>query len=90
MNLFLLLYLVSDLTFPCLPCIDEATPTNSNRKTKTFSEILNEKAKSGYRIGYNLHKYVGSEEDDADHELVMIGRDNRRDNRENNNQGNVN
>uniref|UniRef100_T1L1L5 LIM zinc-binding domain-containing protein n=2 Tax=Tetranychus urticae TaxID=32264 RepID=T1L1L5_TETUR len=32
---------------------------NQQRKIKTFSEILNEKAKSGQRIGYNLHKYIG-------------------------------
>lgn len=34
---------------------------NPNRKTKTFSEILHEKARSGARIGYNLHKYVDAE-----------------------------
>lgn len=35
---------------------------NTNRKTKTFSEILNEKARSGGRIGYNLHRYVADSE----------------------------
>lgn len=38
---------------------------NSNRKTKTFSEILNEKHRSGGRIGYNLHRYVDEEEEAA-------------------------
>lgn len=33
------------------------------RRIKTFSEILNEKAKSGHRIGYNLHRYVEGEEE---------------------------
>lgn len=37
---------------------DSLLPRNPNRKTKTFSEILNEKAKSGGRIGYNLQQYV--------------------------------
>jgi hypothetical protein len=48
----------------------ENDEVNSNRKIKTFSEILNEKAKSGYRIGYNLHKYIrnGSEDDDDERE----------------------
>lgn len=42
--------------------IDESgTSLPTNRKTKTFSEILNEKAKSGHRIGYNLHKYLDGE-----------------------------
>lgn len=36
------------------------------RKIKTFSEILNEKAKSGHRLGYNLSRYVEGEEDGAD------------------------
>lgn len=38
---------------------NEESEDNQPRKIKTFSEILNEKAKSGHRIGYNLHKYVG-------------------------------
>lgn len=40
---------------------------NTNRKTKTFSEILNEKARSGGRIGYNLHRYADVE--DAEEEM---------------------
>lgn len=40
---------------------------NSDRKIKTFSEILNEKAKSGHRIGYNLHRYLADGDgDDSD------------------------
>lgn len=31
---------------------------NSGRKIRTFSEILNERAKCGGRIGYNLLDYV--------------------------------
>lgn len=41
------------------PVVDESVvANNANRKTKTFSEILNEKARSGGRIGYNLHRYA--------------------------------
>nr|XP_046918839.1 putative uncharacterized protein DDB_G0277255 isoform X2 [Dermatophagoides farinae] len=50
---------------------DEALPRNPNRKTKTFSEILNEKAKSGARIGYNLHKYIDPDlEDDFNNSQI--------------------
>ncbi|KAH9425933.1 LIM domain only protein 7 [Dermatophagoides pteronyssinus] len=45
---------------------DETLPRNPNRKTKTFSEILMEKAKSGARIGYNLHKYVDPDLENVD------------------------
>lgn len=47
---------------------DEANnASNCDRKVKTFSEILNEKAKSGHRIGYNLHRYLADgNEDDLD------------------------
>ncbi|KAI1288130.1 LIM and calponin homology domains-containing protein 1 [Halotydeus destructor] len=38
---------------------------NGKRKIKTFTEILHEKAKSGHRLGYNLHRYVEGEEDSA-------------------------
>ncbi|XP_074597424.1 uncharacterized protein LOC141852180 isoform X2 [Brevipalpus obovatus] len=41
---------------------------NSHRKIKTFSEILNEKAKSGHRIGYNLHKYVGLGDEEGEND----------------------
>lgn len=37
---------------------------NPNRKTKTFSEILIEKAKSGGRIGYNLQQYVDMDDEE--------------------------
>lgn len=43
---------------------NEESEDNQPRKIKTFSEILNEKAKSGHRIGYNLQKYVGLEDDE--------------------------
>lgn len=36
----------------------------NQRKIKTFNEILHEKAKSGHRIGYNLHHYLTNEEGD--------------------------
>ena len=39
---------------------------NTNRKTKTFSEILNEKARSGGRIGYNLHQYADVNEEEEE------------------------
>ena len=39
---------------------------DGKRKIKTFSEILNEKAKSGHRIGYNLHRYGYEDEEDDD------------------------
>ena len=42
---------------------EERNSINNSRKIKTFNEILNEKAKSGYRIGYNLHHYLMNEED---------------------------
>ena len=44
---------------------DEDSDAKS-RKIKTFSEILNEKAKSGHRIGYNLHRYGYEAEEDDD------------------------
>lgn len=55
---------------------EDDTQENSHRKIKTFSEILNEKAKSGHRIGYNLHKYVGlgDEEGDNDGDDEIVNR----------------
>ncbi|XP_015784452.1 uncharacterized protein LOC107361993 isoform X2 [Tetranychus urticae] len=49
---------------------EESEDPENPRKIKTFSEILNEKAKSGYRIGYNLSKYIrnGSEDDEDEEE----------------------
>ncbi|XP_053209239.1 putative uncharacterized protein DDB_G0271606 isoform X2 [Panonychus citri] len=44
---------------------------NQQRKVKTFSEILNEKAKSGHRIGYNLHKYIGIQDEEEEESLVL-------------------
>ena len=43
----------------------------SSRKVKTFTEILNEKAKSGHRLGYNLRRYVATDDED-DEELDEI------------------
>ena len=43
---------------------DSNNSNNSERKVKTFTEILNEKAKSGHRIGYNLHRYLSDGNDD--------------------------
>jgi len=48
------------------------------RKVKTFSEILNEKAKSGQRIGYNLHRY--GYEDEEDDDISSLIRSNNNDN----------
>lgn len=45
---------------------DEDSNDGKGRKIKTFSEILNEKAKSGHRIGYNLHRYGYEAEEDDD------------------------
>ncbi|CAG2164748.1 unnamed protein product [Oppiella nova] len=46
---------------------ESGTSLATNRKTKTFSEILSDKAKSGQRIGYNLHKYLdGDLENETD------------------------
>ncbi|CAG2101011.1 unnamed protein product [Medioppia subpectinata] len=42
---------------------ESGTSLASNRKTRTFSEILSDKAKSGQRIGYNLHQYLDGELD---------------------------
>lgn len=36
------------------------------RKVKTFAEMLEERAKSGTRIGYNLQKYIVPTEDEED------------------------
>lgn len=58
---FLLCHFVLHVpSFVFLPSlVDESVvANNANRKTKTFSEILNEKARSGGRIGYNLHRYA--------------------------------
>jgi hypothetical protein len=43
---------------------------SQTRKIKTFSEILNEKAKSGHRIGYNLQRYIGNGEGEDDTEVI--------------------
>lgn len=43
---------------------EELNSINNSRKIKTFSAILNEKAKSGHRIGYNLHHYLMNEDED--------------------------
>lgn len=48
---------------------DMLQPTN--RKTKTFTEILEEKARSGARISYNLQKYIGTEDDEANGLFVV-------------------
>lgn len=52
---------------------DESLPRNPNRKTKTFSEILNEKARSGGRIGYNLDRYIDPELEDEFNLLTVNG-----------------
>uniref|UniRef100_T1L6E7 DUF4757 domain-containing protein n=1 Tax=Tetranychus urticae TaxID=32264 RepID=T1L6E7_TETUR len=49
---------------------------NQQRKIKTFSEILNEKAKSGQRIGYNLHKYIGMQDEEEEENLVITNNNN--------------
>lgn len=42
----------------------------TGRKIKTFTEILSEKAKSGHRLGYNLRRYVAT--DDEDEEEIRL------------------
>lgn len=43
----------------------------TGRKIKTFTEILSEKAKSGHRLGYNLRRYVATDDEDEE-EIRMI------------------
>lgn len=43
----------------------------TTRKVKTFTEILSEKAKSGHRLGYNLRRYVATDDEDEE-EIRMI------------------
>lgn len=38
----------------------------NNRRIRTFSQILNEKAKSGQTLAYNLQSYISSSNDDTD------------------------
>lgn len=45
---------------------DDNGDAPASRKIKTFSEILNEKAKSGHRLGYNLSRYVEGEEESVE------------------------
>lgn len=47
---------------------DDAT----TRKVKTFTEILSEKAKSGHRLGYNLRRYVATDDEEDDEEVSEI------------------
>lgn len=51
---------------------DADADDEGKRKIKTFSEILTEKAKSGHRIGYNLHRYGGYEEDLDEDDITTI------------------
>lgn len=44
--------------------LDTSMQPSTNRKTKTFTEILEGKARAGARISYNLQKYIGAEEDE--------------------------
>lgn len=44
---------------------EDANSFGAGRKIRTFNEILNEKAKSGARIGYNLHQYMEQEQEEA-------------------------
>lgn len=39
-------------------------PSASGRKIKTFAEILEERAKSGNRLGFHLQRYIGEDEND--------------------------
>lgn len=46
----------------------------TTRKVKTFTEILSEKARSGHRLGYNLRRYVATDDEDEEdvNEIRMI------------------
>jgi len=52
---------------------DDSSDKSSRPRVKTFSEILNEKAKSGHRIGYNLQRYMDDEDDDFSQYLSTNG-----------------
>lgn len=41
----------------------ENTDSNGGRKIKTFAEMLEERAKSGNRLGFHLQRYLGADDD---------------------------
>jgi len=55
--------------------LDQGSNENDDaatRKVKTFTEILSEKAKSGHRLGYNLRRYVATDDEEDDEEVNEI------------------
>lgn len=42
----------------------EITDSNGGRKTKTFAEMIEERAKSGNRLGFHLQRYLSTDDDD--------------------------
>ena len=48
-----------------------APAKNAQAKTKTFREILKEKASSGGRIGYDLHRYADVEAFDNELDIAL-------------------
>lgn len=42
----------------------EITDSNGGRKTKTFAEMMEERAKSGNRLGFHLQRYLSTDDDD--------------------------
>lgn len=49
--------------------------SNSGRKIKTFAEIIEERAKSGNRLGFHLQRYIGATDDDVDHADQVFSKD---------------
>lgn len=60
----------------CFLHSDTSMQPATNRKTKTFTEILEGKARAGARIGYNLQKYIGV--DDEDENVMMMSQQQQR------------
>lgn len=52
---------------------------NSQRKIKTFAEMLEERAKKGNRLNFHLQRYIGAEDDDDDEAIVPCSDDSPKD-----------
>lgn len=63
----------------------ESCDTNGGRKIKTFAEMMEQRAKSGNRLGFHLQRYISAEDEDDNHhfEQDQVGELNLNNNNDN-------